>query len=90
MFDLIAKVLAWFYELWPSFGMAIVLLTLIVMVVLTPLTMKGTRSMIKMQHLQPEMKKIQNRYKNDRERMNKEMMAFYRPTASTPWGVVFR
>ena len=86
MFDLIAKVLAWFYELWPSFGMAIVLLTLIVMVVLTPLTMKGTRSMIKMQHLQPEMKKIQNRYKNDRERMNKEMMAFYQANSINPMG----
>ena len=39
MFDLIAKVLAWFYELWPSFGMSIVLLTLVVMVILTPLTL---------------------------------------------------
>ena len=60
MFDLIAKILAWFYELWPSFGMSIALLTLLVMIFLTPLTLKGTRSMIKMQRLQPEMKKIQN------------------------------
>ena len=86
MFDLIAKVLAWFYELWPSFGMSIVLLTLVVMVILTPLTLKGTRSMIKMQHLQPEMKKIQNRYKGDRERMNKEMMAFYQANSINPMG----
>ncbi|MBC8364227.1 MAG: membrane protein insertase YidC [Actinobacteria bacterium] len=86
MFDLIAKVLAWFYDLWPSFGMAIVLLTLVVMVILTPLTLKGTRSMIKMQHLQPEMKKIQNRYKGDRERMNKEMMAFYQANSINPMG----
>jgi YidC/Oxa1 family membrane protein insertase len=86
MFNLIAKVLAWFYELWPSFGMSIVLLTFVVMVILTPLTLKGTRSMIKMQHLQPEMKKIQNRYKNDRERMNKEMMAFYQANSINPMG----
>lgn len=86
MFDLIAKVLAWFYELWPSYGMAIVLLTMVVMVLVTPLTLKGTRSMIKMQHLQPEMKKIQNRYKSDRDRMNKEMMAFYQANNINPMG----
>ena len=86
MFNLIARVLAWFYDLWPSFGMSIVLLTFVVMVILTPLTLKGTRSMIKMQHLQPEMKKIQNRYKNDRERMNKEMMAFYQANSINPMG----
>ena len=45
MFNLIAKVLAWFYELWPSFGMSIVLLTFVVMVILTPLTLKGTRAL---------------------------------------------
>ena len=47
------------------------------MVILTPLTLKQTRSMIKIQHVQPELKKIQNKYKNDKERMNKEVMAFY-------------
>ena len=57
MFDVIASVLAWFYSLVPSFGLAITLLTVVVMVVVTPLTLKGTRSMIKMQHLQPEMKR---------------------------------
>ncbi|MCH2623842.1 MAG: YidC/Oxa1 family membrane protein insertase, partial [Acidimicrobiales bacterium] len=77
MFDLIATTLAWFYDLWPSFGMAIVMLTLLIMVILTPLTLKQTRSMIKMQHIQPELKKIQNRHKGDREQLNKEVMAFY-------------
>ena len=86
MFDLIAKILAWFYELWPSFGMSIALLTLLVMIFLTPLTLKGTRSMIKMQRLQPEMKKIQNRHKGDRERMNKELMAFYQANSINPMG----
>ena len=86
MFDAIAAVLAWFYSLVPSFGLAITMLTVVVMVVVTPLTLKGTRSMIKMQHLQPEMKKIQNRYKNDRERMNKEMMAFYQANSINPMG----
>jgi len=86
MFDLIATVLAWFYDLVPSLGLSIVLLTLVVMVVVTPLTLKGTRSMIKMQHLQPEMKKIQTRHKGDREKMNKELMAFYQANGINPMG----
>ncbi len=86
MFDLIASVLSWFYDLVPSFGVAIIMLTLVVMVIVTPLTLKGTRSMIKMQHLQPEMKKIQNRHKGDRETMNREMMAFYQANNINPMG----
>ena len=66
MFDLIASLLAWFYSLVPSVGLAIIMLTLVVMVVLTPVTLKGTRSMIKMQHLGPELKKIQARHKGNR------------------------
>ena len=84
MFDLIATTLAWFYDLWPSFGMAIVMLTLLIMLILTPLTLKQTRSMIKMQHIQPELKKIQNRHKGDRERLNKEVMAFYQANDVNP------
>ena len=86
MFNVIAAVLAWFYGLVPSFGLAIILLTFVVMIVVTPLTLKGTRSMIKMQHLQPEMKKIQTRYKGDRDAMNKEMMAFYQANGINPMG----
>ena len=54
---LIATVLAWFYSLIPNYAVAIALLTLTVMVLLTPLTLKGTKSMLQMQRLQPEMKK---------------------------------
>mgnify|MGYP002524956972 CR=1 FL=1 len=86
MFDVIAAVLAWFYSVVPSFGLAITLLTVVVMVVVTPLTLKGTRSMIKMQHLQPEMKKIQTRFKGDKERMNKELMVFYQANGVNPMG----
>lgn len=77
MFDVLANILSWFYDFWPSYGMSITLLTLLIMVILTPLTLKQTRSMIKIQHVQPELKKIQTKYKNDKERMNKEVMAFY-------------
>ena len=78
IFDAIAWILALFYQVIPNYGIAIILLTLSVMVVMTPLTMKGTRSMMAMQRLQPEMKKIQEKYKDDREKLNKEMMETYR------------
>jgi YidC/Oxa1 family membrane protein insertase len=86
MFDLIATVLAWFYDLWPSYGMAIVFLTLTVMVILTPLTLKGTRSMMMLQQLQPEMKKLQAQYKDDRQKLNEEMMKFYKENKINPLG----
>ncbi|MGB0499918.1 MAG: membrane protein insertase YidC [Acidimicrobiales bacterium] len=86
MFDLIAQVLAFFYSLVPSYGVAIVLLTLAVMIVVTPLTLKSTRSMLQMQRLQPELKAIQTRYKDDRQKMNEELMAFYQENGINPLG----
>lgn len=88
MFDLIAGVLSWLYEVasGQNLGIAIVLLTLVVMVVMTPLTLSGTKSMIKMQRLQPELRKIQQKYKDDREKMNAEMMAFYQANNLNPVG----
>lgn len=88
-FDAIAAVLAWFYELpvlGGSYAMAIILLTLTVMILLTPLTLKGTRSMMAMQALQPEMKRIQQEFKDDRQRMNEELLAFYKENQINPLG----
>ena len=70
--------LNFFYSVVPSYGVAIVLLTLAIMLVLTPLTVKSTRSMLAMQRLQPEMKRLQQQHKNDRQALNEAMMAFYK------------
>ena len=86
MFDFLATLLAWFYSIWPSYGMAIVFLTLSIMVILTPLTLKGTRSMMVMQALQPEMKKLQQRYKDDRQKLNEELLSFYKENNINPLG----
>ncbi len=86
MFEPIAAALAFFYSLWDSYGMAIALLTLVIMVVLTPLTLKSTRSMIEMQRLQPELKKLQAEHKEDRQKLNEEMMAMYRERGVNPLG----
>ena len=53
MFDLVANVLAFLYDINNSYPVAIMLLTLIVLVIATPLTLSGTKSMLKMQLLQP-------------------------------------
>ena len=58
MFDFFAEplaaVLAFFYSIGPNYAVAVVLLTLVIMIVLTPLTLKSTRSMTAMQEIQPE------------------------------------
>ncbi|HEX7094348.1 MAG TPA: membrane protein insertase YidC [Acidimicrobiales bacterium] len=86
MFDLIATVLAFFYGLVHSYGLAIVLLTLLVMAVTSPFTYRGTKSMIQLQRLQPQIKAIQTKYRDDREKMNQEMLAFYRANNLNPVG----
>ena len=80
------NLLAFFYNLWPSYGGAIALMTLAVMIVLTPLTLKGTRSMMVLQALQPEMKKIQAEYKDDRQKLNEELLKFYKENNINPLG----
>lgn len=76
--ELVAAILAWMYALWPSYGAAIILLTVLVMAATTPLTVKATRSMVAMQEVQPELGRIQERYRDDRDRLNEELLAFYR------------
>ena len=86
MFEIIAKTLSAFYDLVPSYAFAIAMLTLAVMIVTTPFTLKGTRSMIQMQRLQPEMRRIQLKHKDDRQKQNEELMAFYKENSLNPLG----
>ncbi|MCP3854120.1 MAG: YidC/Oxa1 family membrane protein insertase [Actinomycetia bacterium] len=87
MFDLIASILAFFYDIeGVGYGGSIILLTLVIMVALTPLTLSGTRSMMRMQQLQPELKRLQREHKDDRQAMNEEMMAFYKANNINPVG----
>jgi YidC/Oxa1 family membrane protein insertase len=90
MFTPIFTALAWLvsaaYAVIPNYGIAIALMTVAVMAVLTPLTWKSTRSMLEMQRLQPEIRKLQQLHRNDRQRLNEEMMAFYREHRVNPLG----
>jgi YidC/Oxa1 family membrane protein insertase len=84
----------WILEFWHeligdfdgSWGVAIILMTFTVRIVILPLTFKGVKSMQRLQTLQPEIKKIQERYKGDKQRMNQEVMAFYQQEKVNPLG----
>jgi YidC/Oxa1 family membrane protein insertase len=86
LFEGLADVLAWLYSLTHSYGLSIILLTLAVRILVTPLTIKGTRSMMAMQKFQPEIKRLQQEYKGDRQRLNEELMRFYRENQINPMG----
>jgi YidC/Oxa1 family membrane protein insertase len=75
-----------FYNLTGNYGVAIILLTVLVKLILLPLTIKQTRSMIAMQKVQPEIKKLQEKYKDDKEKLSQEMMKFYKENKVNPLG----
>ena len=85
-FEVFAAGLAGFYALAGNYGLAIILLTIAVRVLLLPLSIKQTRSMREMQKIQPEVKKIQAKHKGDRQKMNEEMMALYKEHGVNPFG----
>ena len=86
MFDLFSDILAGLYALWPSYGAMIILLTLAVRIVFTPLTVRGTKSMLEMRKIQPELKKLQAKHKGDRAALNEEVQALYRTHKINPLG----
>jgi YidC/Oxa1 family membrane protein insertase len=74
-----------FHDLGLGWGMAIIALTVVVRAALLPLTFKQFRSMQSLAAHAPEMKKLQERYRNDKERLNQEMMKFYRENKINPF-----
>ena len=72
MIDALGSVLAFFYQITHSYGMAIILLTVVVRLLLFPLTLKQTRSMQGMARLQPEVKKLQAEHGSDKQKPNQQ------------------
>ena len=86
LFEVFSGALAGFYALVPSFGLSIILLTVAVRIVLLPLSIKQTRSMREMQRIQPEVKKLQAKFKGNRQKLNEEMMKLYKEHSVNPFG----
>ena len=76
----------WHDEASLSWGVSIIMLTVVVRLLILPLTFKQVKSMQALQQLQPEIKKIQERYKDDRQRQQQEMMRFYQENKVNPLG----
>ena len=78
--------LKFFYSFLDSWGLAIIFLTIIVKLLMNPLTVKGMKSMKAMQKLQPKLKELRDKYKDDKQRLNQETMAMFRAHKVNPMG----
>jgi YidC/Oxa1 family membrane protein insertase len=86
LLDGLGSILSFFYQVIPSYGVAIILLTVLVRVVLLPLTLKQLRSMQAMQRVQPKVKELQRKYKGNRQKLNEELMKLYKEHQVNPLG----
>jgi YidC/Oxa1 family membrane protein insertase len=89
-FDIIAKPLLismnWIFRYTMSYGWTIIILTVIIKILLYPLTLKSFTSMKELQKIQPLMKEIQQQYKDDKQKMNQELMRLYQEHKINPMG----
>jgi len=89
-FDIIAKPCVWLmnllYGVIPNYGIAIIILTLLIKIVLWPLGSKSYKSMSEMKKIQPLMKEIREKHKDDKKKMNEEVMSLYRTYKINPLG----
>jgi YidC/Oxa1 family membrane protein insertase len=89
LIDPLHEVLLFFHGLVDSWGLAIILLTVSVRLVLLPLTLKQVKSMQRLQLLAPELRRIQAKYRNDKQRQQQEMMRFYQENRVNPLASCF-
>jgi YidC/Oxa1 family membrane protein insertase len=86
LFDLLAGIITFWYALIPSYGVAIALLTITVMVAISPLTIKSTKSMLQMQAIQPKIKELQKQFKGDRQGLAEAQQALFKENKVSPAG----
>jgi len=82
--NLLKWLLLVFYKIVPNYGIAIILLTLLVKILFFPLTKKGSEATFRMQALAPRIKEIQDKYKDNPKKMNAEMAEFYQKEGYNP------
>jgi YidC/Oxa1 family membrane protein insertase len=87
LIDVFDAVLVFFHDtVGLSWGFSIIALTVVVRAALIPLTLKQFKSMQALQRLSPQIKELQAKYKDDRQRLNQEMMKFYQENKVNPFG----
>ncbi|NPA24218.1 MAG: membrane protein insertase YidC [Deltaproteobacteria bacterium] len=89
-FGVIARPLVWllhfFYQYVHNYGVAIIILTILIKLAFYPLSQKSYKSMSQMKKIQPKLAKLKEKYKDDKARLNKEMMDLYRTHKVNPFG----
>ena len=83
------RLLQFFYRFVHNYGIAIILLTILVRLIFYPLSAKGARSMKSMQKLQPQIQALKAKYKDDMQRFNQEQMALFKAHKVNPLGGCF-
>lgn len=78
--------LKWLYSYVHNYGLAIIILTFLIKMILFPLTYKSTKSMAKMSKLQPQLNALREKYKDNKEKLNQEMMSFMKTNGYNPVG----
>ncbi len=91
MFDILAKPCVWIMDFIydhfiPNYGVAIIILTIFTKIILWPLGNKSYKSMADMKKIQPLMAGIKEKYKDDKRKMNEEMMGLYKTYKVNPMG----
>jgi YidC/Oxa1 family membrane protein insertase len=84
----IGFLLSYSYDFTDSYGFSIVVLTIIINIIIFPLTLRQTRSTKRMQDIQPELKKLQKQHKDNKEQLNKEIAELYKTKGINPLGCV--
>ena len=84
----IGFLLSYSYDFTNSYGFSIVVLTIIINIIIFPLTLRQTRSTKIMQDIQPELKKLQKQHKDNKEQLNKEIAELYKTKGINPLGCV--
>lgn len=83
--EFLIQILVFFHDnVYPNYGVAIILLTIVVRIAMSPLTFTQIRAQSQIQKIQPQINKIREKYKGDREKMNKEIMGIYRENKINP------
>jgi len=84
LFEPPAKLLGWFYDFTNDYILAISMIAFVVMLITAPLVLKSTKGMLEMQKLQPEMRRLQQEHRGDRQKLNEEMMKLYQSHKVNP------
>lgn len=83
--EFLIQILVFFHDnVYPNYGVDIILLTIVVRIAMSPLAFTQIRAQSQIQKIQPQINKIREKYKNDKEKMNQEIMSIYRENKINP------